>query len=91
VINCVQIAYNFNLRRFIPASASTFMGEWAAGEFMEGEWILKDGSTYKGNFKAGLTRQSQAICRKPDCIEGTSRLVLFSAQLLQGTAPEHHT
>jgi len=24
------------------------MGDWAAGEFAEGEWILRDGSTYKG-------------------------------------------
>lgn len=35
------------------ASMSTFMGEWEAGEFKSGEWILKDGCTFKGTFAEG--------------------------------------
>jgi hypothetical protein len=29
------------------------MGTWEKGAFVEGEWVLRDGSTYKGPFKDG--------------------------------------
>mmetsp|Transcript_25910 Transcript_25910/g.31449 ORF Transcript_25910/g.31449 Transcript_25910/m.31449 type:complete len:211 (+) Transcript_25910:102-734(+) len=31
-------------------SRSTFMGKWVAGEMVDGEWILKDGTIFKGTF-----------------------------------------
>jgi len=36
---------------FFKASKSTFMGSWVKGKFTEGEWILKDGTIFKGKFK----------------------------------------
>ena len=38
------------------ASQSTFMGRWENGAFVEGEWILRDGSSYKGFSSTRQTR-----------------------------------
>ena len=36
---------------FFAASMSTFMGRWEKGAFVEGEWVLKDGSRYEARLK----------------------------------------
>mmetsp|Transcript_468 Transcript_468/g.655 ORF Transcript_468/g.655 Transcript_468/m.655 type:complete len:239 (-) Transcript_468:102-818(-) len=36
---------------FFKDSKSTFMGDWKNGKFASGEWILKDGTIFKGKFK----------------------------------------
>ena len=34
-------------------SQSQFIGEWEDGEFKRGEWILSDGTSWKGEFQGG--------------------------------------
>ena len=35
------------------ASQSQFIGEWEDGEFKRGEWVLSDGTSWKGEFEGG--------------------------------------
>jgi hypothetical protein len=31
-----------------------FVGEWSAGSFVKGHWVLKDGSMFQGSFADGV-------------------------------------
>eukprot|EP00899_Mesostigma_viride_P006515 jgi/Mesvir1/15865/Mv03411-RA.1 len=33
-------------------SLSQFLGDWVGGNFVRGEWVLRDGTVYSGNFEA---------------------------------------
>ncbi|WIA15499.1 hypothetical protein OEZ85_002136 [Tetradesmus obliquus] len=40
--------YNFK------AHACQFLGIWSDGEFVEGKWVQRDGTTFKGSFEASI-------------------------------------
>lgn len=33
--------------------ACSFEGTWKEGDFATGDWVLRDGTTYKGSFQGG--------------------------------------
>lgn len=39
-----------------------FVGEWSAGGFISGHWVLKDGSLFQGTFANGVNPVRHRLC-----------------------------
>lgn len=52
-----------------------YIGSWTEGVFTSGEWKFKDGSCYKGNFRAGKPAPGEGVFLFPNGNKQTGKWV----------------